>query len=311
MSAKAILGAEQTRMMSPWRWKDIVVFLFLLVILSAVGSSLAIVSGNIFGARGYYVQILMWSPAIAAIMTAALSKRSLSLFGWKWGDWRWQIQAWLVPLGYVSISYGLIWIVGWGKVPNPQFVADAAKSVGLHISPIAATFMIILFTATLGMLDFSGALGEEIGWRGFLVPALYQLTKRNFTATVLINAVIWAAWHAPIIFFSSYNNPGVPRWYSFCCFVILNIAGATIVAWYRLRSGSLWAGVLLHNSHNVFVQLIFTPLTVNTGKTQYFIDEFGIVLPVVMLIFAIYFWTRRKELTSCAASAALAESVTV
>ena len=110
MSAEAILWAEQTRMMSPWRWKDIVVFLFLLVIFTAVGSSLAIVSRNIFGARGYYIQTLMWSPAIAAIITAALSKRSLSLFGWKWGDWRWQIQAWLVPLAYVSISYGLIWI---------------------------------------------------------------------------------------------------------------------------------------------------------------------------------------------------------
>lgn len=289
-------------MISPWSWKDISVFLCLLAIFTAIGSSLAIFSGNIFGARGYYVQILMWSPALAAILTALISQRSLDSFGWQWGEWRWQVQAWLVPLAYVSISYGLIWIIGWGKVPNPKFVADAAKSVGLHISPTAATAMILLFTSTLGMLDFSGALGEEIGWRGFLVPALFQLTKGNFTATVLINAVIWSAWHAPIIFFSSYNNPGVPRWYSFCCFVILNVGGATIVNWYRLRSGSLWTGVLLHNSHNIFVQSIFTPLTVNTGKTQYFIDEFGIVLPLVMLAFAIYFWTRRGELTACAVS---------
>jgi hypothetical protein len=44
------------------------------------------------------------------------------------------------------------------------------------------------------MLDFAGALGEEIGWRGFLAPALFQVTNHNFTATVLINAVIWACW---------------------------------------------------------------------------------------------------------------------
>lgn len=285
--------------MSPWRWKDVVVFLCLLVIFTAAGSLLAIFSGNIFGAKGFYVQAIMWSPAAAALITAALFKRSFSPFGWKWGDWRWQIQAWLVPLGYVSISYGPIWIMGWGKVPNPEFVADATKSIGLHVAPMIATALMILFTATLGMLDFSGALGEEIGRRGFLVPALYQLTRCNFTATVLINAAIWAVWHSPIIFFSSYNNPGVPRWYSFCCFVILNIGGATIFDWYRLRSGSLWTGVLLHTSHNLFVQAIFTPLTVNTGKTQYFIDEFGIVLPVVMVIFAIYFWMRRKELNPC------------
>ncbi len=279
-----------------WRWRHIGVFLVLLAVFTAIGTSLAIVSGNLFGASGYYTQLIMWSPAAAAALTAVIAGTPLSVFGWKWGDWKWQFLAWLTPLAYVSIAYGLIWSVGWGRVPNPEFVADAAKSVGLPIPPAASALLMIFFSATLGMFYFGGALGEEIGWRGFLVPALFELTNRNFTATALINAVIWACWHAPIIFFSSYNNRGVPRWYSFLCFIILNIGGATIVDWLRLRSGSLWTGVVLHTSHNIFVQDIFTPLTVNTGKTQYFIDEFGIVLPLVMLAFAIYFWTRRREL---------------
>src|SRR5438067_1377794 len=187
-----------------------------------------------------------------------------------------------------------------------SFFKIEAVQTGMSMTPswrwqhigVFLVLLLIFFSATLGMLDLAGALGEEIGWRGFLVPAVFQLTHRNFTATVLINAAIWACWHAPIIFFSSYNNPGVPRWYSFGCFVILNIGGAAIVDWFRLRSGSLWTGVLLHNSHNIFVQAILTPLTIDTGKTHYFIDEFGIVLPPIMLAFGIYFWMRRKELTS-------------
>jgi hypothetical protein len=63
----------------------------------------------------------------------------------------------------------------------------------------------------------------------------------------------------------------------------------------RLKSGSVWAAALLHATHNVWVQQIFTPLTASTGKTAYFIDEFGAALPIVMMIFAAYFWTRRKE----------------
>jgi uncharacterized protein len=278
-------------------WQHIGLFLVFLVIFTAIGMTFAIVSGNLFGASGYYIRLIMWSPAAAAVVTALVSNTPLRAFGWKWGDWKWQLLAWLTPLAYVGIAYSLIWSMGWGGVPNPEFVAEAAKSTGLHIPPAASALLMIFFNATLGMLYLGGSLGEEIGWRGFLVPALFNATNRNFTATALINAVIWACWHAPIIFFSSYNNPGVPRWYSFACFVILNIGGATIVDWLRLRSGSLWTGVLLHTSHNLFVQEIFTPLTVNTGKTQYFIDEFGIVLPLVMLAFAIYFWTRRKELT--------------
>jgi membrane protease YdiL (CAAX protease family) len=69
-----------------------------------------------------------------------------------------------------------------------------------------------------------------------------------------------------------------------------------IYTWFRLKSGSLWTGVMLHASHNLFVQSFFTPLTiVNNSRTNYFIDEFGAVLAIVTLFGAIYFWTRRKE----------------
>ena len=64
----------------------------------------------------------------------------------------------------------------------------------------------------------------------------------------------------------------------------------------RLKSGSLWTAAMLHASHNLYIQEIFTPLTRNTGKTAWYIDEFGAVLPIVILVFAIYFWRRRGEL---------------
>jgi len=78
----------------------------------------------------------------------------------------------------------------------------------------------------------------------------------------------------------------------------LLIAISFVFAWIRLKSGSLWTAALLHASHNLYIQDIFTPLTRNTGKTAWFIDEFGAVLPAVALAFAIYFWRRRNELES-------------
>jgi membrane protease YdiL (CAAX protease family) len=74
------------------------------------------------------------------------------------------------------------------------------------------------------------------------------------------------------------------------------LAISVVFAWMRLKSGSLWTGALLHASHNLYVQAIFTPLTRNTGKTSWFVDEFGAALPLVTVGFAIYFWTRRNEL---------------
>ena len=45
-------------------------FALLLAIFTAIGASLAIISGNLFGAKWYYVQLIMWSPAAAATICA-------------------------------------------------------------------------------------------------------------------------------------------------------------------------------------------------------------------------------------------------
>jgi len=63
----------------------------------------------------------------------------------------------------------------------------------------------------------------------------------------------------------------------------------------------LWTGALLHASHNLYIQAILTPLTRNTGKTAWYIDEFGAVLPTVTMLFAFYVWTKRGELPAASA----------
>jgi membrane protease YdiL (CAAX protease family) len=67
--------------------------------------------------------------------------------------------------------------------------------------------------------------------------------------------------------------------------------------WMRLKSGSLWSGVILHASHNTFIQRFFDPITVDNEKTRYVAGEFGAALYVVALLSAAYFWSRRDELS--------------
>lgn len=75
------------------------------------------------------------------------------------------------------------------------------------------------------------------------------------------------------------------------------IVGISFVfAWMRLKSGSLWTGVLLHASHNLFIQQFFDPITINTGRTKYVTGEFGAALAVASALLAAYFWMRRGEL---------------
>src|SRR5207253_10935922 len=114
--------------------------------------------------------------------------------------------------------------------------------------------------------------------------------------TSLISGMVWSLWHYPVLIYGDYNA-GTPTWYGLTCFTVMVVAINFVFAWMRLRSGSLWTGAILHASHNLYIQAIFTPLTRNTGKTAWFIDEFGAVLPIVVVLFAVYFWRRRHEIS--------------
>ena len=195
---------------------------------------------------------------------------------------------------YATIAYLFVWCTGLGGFPNHETMQQLSQRMGLRTSPVTSTVVYVLLVGTFGLVQsLARALGEEIGWRGFLVPELFK--HMGFTGTALLSGVVWSCWHYPILIWGDYNS-GTPTWYGLTCFTVMVVAISFVFAWMRLKSGSLWTGAILHASHNLYIQGIFTPLTRNTGKTAWFIDEFGAVLPVVAVGFAIYFWRRRNEL---------------
>lgn len=274
--------------------RQVVTYLVFVFLFSSVFYFLVLHAHHLSAGAGFYTFGIMWCPALAAFATLKVNRRSLADLGWKWPATRYAVMSWLVPLCYAGIAYGIVWTAGFGGFPNHEFMNSLADRMGEHWSPLGSTILYVLLVGTFGLgRSLATALGEEIGWRGFLVPELAKTT--SFTTTAVISGLVWAVWHYPILIFADYNN-GTPTWYGLTCFTVMVVASAIIFAWIRLKSGSLWTGALLHASHNLYIQAIFTPLTRNTGKTAWFIDEFGAVLPIVVVVFAITFWRRRKEL---------------
>src|SRR5581483_2792772 len=288
----------------------VLTYLLLVFLFSSVFYALILTSRHLGAGGGLYVVGLMWFPGLAAMATLKLRGRSLSELGWKWGQTRYQVQSWAIPLLYAAVTYAIVWATGLGGFYNPEFVARASERMGLPVPAGAATLLYVLLLGILGMArSLSTALGEEIGWRGFLVPELWRTA--SFTRTALLSGMVWSVWHYPILLFADYNA-GTPAWYGLTCFTVGVVSLSFVMAWLRLKSGSLWTGAILHASHNLYIQNVFTPLTRNTGRTQYFIDEFGCVLPAVILAFAVYYWRKHRELTQPvqpeASSSALAAS---
>jgi len=271
-------------------------YLLLVFLYSSVFYFLILHAHKLTAGGGLYVVGIMWCPALAAFTTLRLNGRSAADLGWKWPARKYAAMSWYVPLLYAGIAYAIVWISGLGGFPNHEFMQGLVGRLGQGLSPAASTVLYVLLTGSLGMVQSTArALGEEIGWRGFLVPELAK--TMGFTSTALISGIVWACWHYPGLIWGDYNA-GTPSWYGLTCFTVMVVAIAVVFAWLRLKSGSLWTGAILHASHNLYVQAIFTPLTQDRGKTAWFIDEFGAVLPIVAVAFAIYFWRRRGEVES-------------
>lgn len=275
--------------------RPILTFLLLTFALSSLFYFLIIYTGKLGSGFGLYVTGLMWCPGISALLTSLILGRKLSELGWQWGQAKYQLRSYLIPLLYAFITYILIWSFGWGGFYNEDFVGQVATSFGWTQLPSGVIIALyFIFMGLFGIIgSASNAVGEEIGWRGFLAPELFN--KFNYTQTSLISGGIWAVWHFPILIFADYNS-GTPYWYGLTCFSVMIISISFVFTWFRLKSNSLWTGVILHASHNLFIQSIFTPLTKTTENTKYFIDEFGIVLPIVCFCFAVYFWRKRSQL---------------
>lgn len=269
-------------------------YLQLTLAFSAVGWTLIIWAGHLDTGFGLVMPAMMWCPALAALVTCRLLHRDLRSLGWRWPNNRYIAASYLVPLAYTSVAYGAVWalgLAGW----NSEFVSLVAQGLAFRGMPAWASFTLgMILMATGGVIqNLSMTLGEEIGWRGFLVPELAK--QMSFTKASLVSGLVWAIWHSPLLLFADYNA-GTNRWYALSCFTVTCVSLSFMLAWLRLKSDSLWPAALFHASHNLFVPIIFDSLIRNTGRSLWYTTVFGAALAAASPLFAMYFWMRRTEI---------------
>jgi uncharacterized protein len=251
---------------------------------SAVFGGFVLYAGKMTAGDLLFVTGSMWSPALATFATKKIFGESIRDLAWQWGEARYNWLGYLIPILYAFPVYLIVWVTGLGAF-NWTAVQKIAENFGWQNFPSGMTLtLFVVLTATVGLIaKLARALGEEIGWRGFLVPELAKILP--FPMVGVVSGLMWAGYHYPVLLFGDYNSGG-PRWYVLICFTLMVVAGSVAMAWLVLRARSLWPAAILHASHNLFIQSIFTPLTRDTGPTKYVIDEFGIGMVITTAIVA-------------------------
>jgi uncharacterized protein len=286
-----------------------IVTYLVLTVLFCMAPYILMAQTEIRGGGGGYVTALMWGPALAAIVTVWLRKLDWRMLGFAWRGTSSSAWSYVLPIGYAAVAYIVIWTTGMGGFAEPEQVQALAAKVGWTFTdPGSVVPLYFLLVGITGMIGATArGLGEEIGWRGFLAPLLHD--KFGYTGGVIVTGLIWATWHVPLIVFSNYNS-GAPQWFALLCFFVMVINLSFIMHYFRLKSGSVWPAAIMHGSHNLFIQTIYTPLTAPKGDiTAWSIDEFGFMIPLTTFVVALVLWLKRDKAIAAYEARRAAEGV--
>ena len=89
--------------------------------------------------------------------------------------------------------------------------------------------------------------GEELGWRGYLLPKVGEKLTPLYGSVV--TGVIWGLWHAPIIAMGYNYGTEHPIGGIFAMTVFCTVLGI-ISGFLTYKAHSIWPAVLLHASIN-------------------------------------------------------------
>jgi len=157
----------------------------------------------------------MLAPGIAAIVATRLIEKQpvirtlrLNTLGPK----RFYLAAWFLPPLIVLATLGVSILLGTGAFDRDfTFVSQSlASSPAAALLPSIGILVLSQTAFALFIAPFINLLftmGEELGWRGFLLQKLMPLGQPK---AILLTGLIWGIWHAPTTLFYGYNFPKLP-----------------------------------------------------------------------------------------------------
>ncbi len=193
--------------------------------------------------------LAMFAPGAAAIIvTRFIARESLNTLNLRrLGPKRFYLWAWLAPPVLALITLGVTLILGVGRFdPTFSFIMAAVPAGSGVPAWLVVMGQVVSAIAVAPLINvILGSMGEELGWRGFL---LYRMLEIGKWKAILLNGVIWGLWHGPVIL-QGHNYPEHPVLGVFLMVVWCVLLGM-FMCWLYLETRSPWAPALAHGSIN-------------------------------------------------------------
>jgi len=208
----------------------------------------------------FFAALIMTALTLGKSGVIALLKRFLI---WRVGA-KWYLVAFLLIPSFNLL--GVVLNAALSSQPIDFSTVFAYKFFGPSANLVILILPLVLYDAVTN--------GEEIGWRGYVLPRLQA--KHSALVSSLILGVIWGLWHLPK--FMAPGNSG-----SFALVVVDTLAKAVFLTWlYNNTQGSLLLTTLAHASWNASSMVL--PMANTVSGENMGVSIISLVLQVVAVI---------------------------
>ena len=201
------------------------------------------------------VSLGMLTPAIAHVITRKITNEGFRLTGensmmlgidLKERKWVFFLLAVILPVVYATLGDVVIWLM------CPEAFGEAEVS----------SFVVIIYpllAIVQGVVLSFAALGEELGWRGYMMPKLIELV--GMPKAIIIGGIIWGLWHAPLTCVGhnfGMDYPGFP-YVGIVLMCLFCTALGTVLLYVTIKTNSIWPAAFMHavNNSSPSVMLLF------------------------------------------------------
>lgn len=243
-----------------------------------------------------YGLLIMFAPTVAQLLTRLFTKEGFKNAYLRLntkGNIRYYVASIVVKLMESTIVMFLIWAI---------FIDGISFRITFLLGDWQAKTTNFLFSFGISLLIlFLPALGEEWGWRGYMMPKLMKLMPKSLA--IITGGIIWGLWHAPLTI-SGHNYGTAYKFYPWlgillmCVFCIFMNALLTLLT---EQTKSVYPAALCHAVNNsIDAMLLLRIFAVPTAlyKMPYVtnITLFLVLLPVSGTIALVsYLLLIRKE----------------
>ncbi len=250
---------------------------------------------NLVSTAGQYLILpVMFFPAVGALLTTRfVTREGFAVLGLRFGSWKHYLLVGLLFPALFIIIYALTWLLGFGQPDwQMEYFKNLFVAANTEIPEMPDTRLVFLglffSTLTVGtVFNWLFCLGEELGWRGYLLPKLMPLGKLK---AYLLLGLIWSAWHWPLVWVGfAYNH--ARSLLAILAFTALTTGLGIYLNELRLRTGS---SILAGWAHGVFNTQKLGMWYLLFPQVSPFLGGFAGLIGLITW-FALGFWEMRRK----------------